>query len=138
MTSTQNATVEALPVTNLRASRKQQAAAKKAPAKAAPAKAAPAAAPAKPAVIKSKTDKPEVVQYVATARSGKVNSRLSATPLVAALDVKVVGRKSPHFAAGVIVGMYATTEKAQAAADKINGGGVEDWSEAIVVDVHPA
>ena len=67
------------------------------------------------------------VTYTATARCGKVNSRVSATPLAAALDVKVSGKKQPHWSAGVIVGFYASADAAQKVADEINGGAVDGW-----------
>lgn len=75
----------------------------------------------------------EKLTYSATARNGKVNTRASATPLVAALDVKIADRKGAQFAAGVIVGFYASKEAAQKAADEINSGSVENWSDAKVV-----
>ena len=138
------------PVANLREAKKAQAAtrqaqaeakqrhpagkaaqpAAKATAKPAPAKAAKAAA-AKPAAEAQK------VTYTATARCGKVNSRVSATPLAAALDVKVSGKKQPHWSAGVIVSFYASADAAQKVADEINGGAVDGWSEAVVVAAQP-
>jgi hypothetical protein len=52
--------------------------------------------------------------------------------LVAALDVKISGKKSPAFASGVVVGFYSTLEAAQKVADEINGGAVDGWSDAVV------
>jgi hypothetical protein len=97
-----------------------------------PAAKAPARAAAKPAT------EAEKLTYSAQSRSGKVNTRQSATPLVAALDVKIAGRKGPQFAAGVIVGMYASIEAAQKVADEINGGSAgSDWTDAVVVKATP-
>jgi hypothetical protein len=141
MASTTHTRAPAKPVANLAQARKEQAAARKAEAasKAAhpagskrPAKAAPAKAAAKPAT------EAEKLTYTAQSRSGKVNTRQSATPLVAALDVKIAGRKGPQFAAGVIVGMYASVEAAQKVADEINGGSAgSDWTDAVVVKATP-
>lgn len=126
-------------VANLRDAKKAQAqakqrhpAGKKLPTTAA--KPAPAKAAAKPAA--NRAEKPaeqEKRTYSATARNGKTNTRASATPLVAALDVKIAGRKGAQYAAGVIVGFYTSKEVAEKAADEINGGGVADWSDAVVV-----
>ncbi|MGO9508056.1 MAG: hypothetical protein ACLPXZ_12180 [Mycobacterium sp.] len=97
----------------------------------------------KPAAAKApaKASKPAVEQekrtYSATARCGKVNSRVSATPMVAALDVKISGKKQPHWSAGAIVGFYASVDAAQKVADEINGGAVDGWSEAVVVAAQP-
>jgi hypothetical protein len=136
------------PVGNLREARKEQAAMRQAQAQAKqrhPAgKQAPAKAPAKPAAKKATEAKPakpakpavevEKVTYTATARCGKTNTRASATPLAYAVDVKVAGKKQPHWQAGVIVGFYATAEAALKVVEEINGGNVPDWSDAIVVD----
>jgi hypothetical protein len=95
-----------------------------------------AKAPAKSAA--NPTTEAEKLTYSAQSRSGKVNTRQSATPLVAALDVKIAGRKGPQFAAGVIVGMYASVEAAQKVADEINGGSAgSDWTDAVVVKAMP-
>lgn len=131
MTSTSTTTA---PAKSLRESRKEQAVVKKP----APAKAPAKAAAAKPAVAKTTkpaVEKPavEAKKYSATARCGRVNTRASVTPLLAALDVKISGRKGAHYTAGVIVGFFATVEAAQKAADDINSGNVTDWSDAIVV-----
>jgi hypothetical protein len=132
MTSTQNATVETLPVTNLRASRKQQTAAK------APAKKTP---PAKP--VAEKTVEPAAkVKYEATARSGRANSRMSAVPLVAAVDVQIQESKNAQYVAGGIIRFYPSVEKAQKAADGINTA-PPTWdigtpTNAVVVEVKPA
>jgi len=99
-----------------------------------PAKAAKPA-PAKKAVAPKAAAQQKL--YAATARSGKVNTRRSTTVLTHALDVKIANRKSAQFAAGVICGFFASKEKAQAAADEINGVGVADWSQAKVVTVVP-
>jgi hypothetical protein len=151
MTARKAPAAPAAPVANLASARKEQAqmrreaaaakqrhpagkqAAPKPAAKAPAKKPAPAKAPAKPAPAVEA----EKFSYQATARSGKVNSRTSATPMVAALDVKIAGRKGAQFAAGVVVGFYASRDKAQAAADEINAGKVADWSDAIVVSVAP-
>jgi hypothetical protein len=128
------------PVGNMREARKEQAALRQAQAEANqrhPAgKQAPAKAPAKkPAPKKAAAAKPEQEKFVysATARCGKTNTRASATPLTHAVDVKIAGRKGAQFAAGVIVGFYASKEAAQKVVDEINGGGVSDWSDAKVV-----
>ncbi len=108
----------------------------KAPTKRLPAQAAKPAPTKKPAPAK-KAVAPKLAteqkQYAATARSGKANTRRSTTVLTHALDVKIANRKGAQFAAGVICGFFASKEKAQAAADNINGGNVADWSDAIVV-----
>jgi len=136
---TTRTTTKTAPAKGLRESRKEQAAARK-PAAAAKATAKPAAktAPAKPTPAKKaaapKSDTTEKRAYSATARCGKVNIRQSATPLIAALDCKIAGRKNPQFAAGVVVNFYATVDAAQKAADEINGGKFDGWSDAIVVD----
>jgi hypothetical protein len=108
-------------------SRQSHPAGKQAPAakKAAPAKAA------KPAVEAEKRT------YSATARCGKVNSRTSATVLTHALDVKISGKKQPHWSAGVIVGFYSSREAAEKVAAEINGGAVDGWSDAVVVAATP-
>jgi hypothetical protein len=94
-------------------------------------KATPAEAPAKKAPAKAA--KPaEKLRYAATARNGKTNA-VSATPLVAALDIKIAGRNGAQITQDVIVGFYASKEKAQGAADEINGSKVADWSDARVV-----
>jgi hypothetical protein len=114
-----------------KAAKPSEAEAKPAP-KPTPAKAAPAAAKkaaAKPAEAAEKKT------YAAEARCGKTNTRASATVLTHAVDVKIAGRKGAQYASGVIVGMFASAEKAQAAADEINAGEVDDWSDAIVVPV---
>jgi hypothetical protein len=123
------------PVGNLREARKEQAAAKQRhpagkalpkPAAKAPAK---AAKPAQPV---------EKTTYSAQSRSGKTNTRQSATPLTAALDVRISGKKNPAWSAGVIVQMYADRAKAEAAAASINAGAAgSDWSDAVVVPVVP-
>jgi hypothetical protein len=103
-----------------------------------PAAKAPAKAPAKPAVEKpAKVEQPKVT-YAATARCGKTNTRSSATPLVAALDVVIGGKNNPAWSAGVIVQMYADRAKAEAAAASINAGAAgSDWTDAVVVPVVP-
>jgi hypothetical protein len=122
------------PVGNLRQARAEQAAARKGEAAAKqrhPAgKQAPAKAAAKPEA--------EKLTYAATGRCGKTNTRVSTTPLSHAVDVKISGRKSPQFAAGVIVQFYASASAAQKVVDEINGGAVADWSDAKVVTVRCA
>jgi hypothetical protein len=133
----------AKPVANLADAKKAQAATRQAQAQAKqrhpagkqapkPAAKAPARAAAKPAT------EAEKLTYSATARCGKVNTRQSATPLVAALDVKISGKKQAAWSAGVIVGFYASVEATQKAADAINGGEVEGWSDAVVTSVEQA
>ena len=95
-------------------------------------KVAPAAKPAAATKAAAAKVEAEKLVYSATARCGKVNQRQSATPLVAALDVKISGKKSPAFASGVVVGFYSTLEAAQKVADEINGGAVDGWSDAVV------
>jgi len=74
--------------------------------------------------------------YSATGRSGKVNTRTSATVLTHAVDVKIAGRKGAQFAAGVVVQMYASEAAASKAAHEINSGAAgPEWSDAIVVPV---
>lgn len=130
----------AKPVANLAAARKEQAAARKGEAQARQRHPAGKAQP-KPAAAKAPAKKPaeaaEKRTYSATSRSGKVNTRVSTTPLVAALDVKIAGRKGPQFAAGVIVNLYAAASAAQKAADDINAGNVDGWSDAVVVKATP-
>jgi hypothetical protein len=128
----------------MREARKEQATRRQAQAEAKqrhPAgKQAPANATAKKPAPKKAAAKPEQEKFVysATARCGKTNTRASATPLVAALDVKIAGKKNPAWSVGVIVGFYASLEAAQKAADEINGGGAGDgWSDAVVVAAAP-
>jgi hypothetical protein len=133
------------PVANLAQAKRQQAALRQAEAEAkqrhpagkaqAPAakKLAPATKPASKKVAATLATEAQKVEYQATARCGKVNSRTSATPLAAALDVKISGKKNAAWSAGVIVAFYATAEAAQKVADEINGGAVDGWSDAIVV-----
>lgn len=133
----------AKPVSNLAEARKTQAAMRQAEASAKqrhPAgKPAPAKAPAKPAAKKTTPAKAaakveaEKRTYSATGRGGVTNSRSSATALSHAVDVKIAGRRGAQFAAGVIVGFYASVEAAQKVADEINGGSVDGWSDAVVV-----
>lgn len=141
-------TAPAQPVANLAAARKEQAAARQGEAqsrqrhpagKAQPGKAAQPAtkkpAPAKSAPAKVEAQK---VTYSATGRCGKVNSRSSATVLTHAVDVKISGRKSPQFSAGVIVQMYASLDAATKAAAAINAGEAgPEWTDAKVVKVTP-
>ena len=130
-------TTTTAPANDLRESRKEQAPAKKI-AKPATAKATKAVAakpaPAKP-VAEAKPAEAEKRTYSATARCGRVNTRVSATVLTHALDVVIAGRKGPQYTSGVIVAMYSSLDKATKAADEINAGSVPDWTNAIVVPV---
>jgi hypothetical protein len=113
---------------NLAQARKAQAASKAAhPAGKQAPKPAAKSAPAKVEAQK--------VTYSATARSGKTNTRVSTTPLSHAVDVKISGRKSPQFAAGVIVAFYSSKQAAEKVVEEINGGNVADFSDARVVAV---
>jgi hypothetical protein len=149
MAETTNTTTTAKPVANLAQARKEQAAARNAEAaskaahpagsKRPAAKAAPAkSARAKSASKKAAKPEGEKLTYSATARCGKVNSRTSAAPLLAALDVRISqpARKGEHWQRGVIVAMYSSVEAAGKVAAEINSGsGADGWSDAIVVPV---
>jgi hypothetical protein len=50
-----------------------------------------------------------------------------------AVDVRIAGRRGAQFAAGVIVGFYASAEAAQKVVDEINGGNVDGWTDAKLV-----
>jgi hypothetical protein len=50
----------------------------------------------------------------------------------------VSGKKQPHWSAGVVCGFFANRDKAQAAADEINSGKFDGWSDAIVVQAGKA
>src|SRR5262245_9493644 len=106
------------PVVSLRETRREQAASRKAHpagkavAKAAPAKAKPAAKPAeKPAAEKR--------VYTATGRSGQAVYRSFSTEVTHAIDVADPKASKPLPKAGQIWQMYATKEKAEAAAAKL-------------------
>jgi hypothetical protein len=118
----------AAPVANLAQSRKELAASKAAhPAgkKAPAAKRAPATKAAKPEQAKT--------VYTATGRGGVERRATSTGTLVAAVEAVIQNRRGAHFAKGAVIAFYASKEKAQAAADTINGGNVDGWSDARVI-----
>jgi hypothetical protein len=115
------------PVTNLRQTRKEMAAAKAAhPAgKAAPAKAK--ATPAAKAAKATKAAKPPVEKklYTATARSGQAVHRMFSFTAAWAIDVADPKATKPLPKAGQIWQMYATKEQAETAAAKLVAKGYD-------------
>jgi len=116
------------------ASKAAHPAGKRAPAKSAPAKTAPANTESRD----TRLGEVEKVTYSATGRGGVTRTQKSATPLVAAVDVKIAGRRGAHLAAGAVVAFYVAREKAEAAAKSINDGAAgPEWTDAVVVAVAP-
>jgi hypothetical protein len=129
MTVETTTTPATAPVTNLRQTRKEMAAAKQAhPAgKAAPAKATKAAPAKKAPAAKATTEKPSVAKkmWTATGRSGQAVHRMFAGEIVAALDVADPKSEKVLPRGGQIWNFYTDAAKAQAAADRLNGKGYD-------------
>lgn len=130
--ATKSTSTAQAPVANLRETKRQMAQSRQrhpAGSQKPAAKAAPAKAAAKPAAKPAA----EKVTYAATGRGSVTRTQQSASPLVAAVDVCIAGRRGQHFAKGVVVAFYADKAKAEGAAASINAGAAgADWTDAIV------
>jgi hypothetical protein len=129
----------AKPVANLADAKKAQAAMRQAEAGARQRHPAGSQRPAakRPAPAKKATaTEAQKVTYQAVGRGGVTRTQQSASPLVAAVDVCIAGRKAGHFAKGAVIAFYATEAAATQAANEINGGAAgKDWTDAKVVKV---
>jgi hypothetical protein len=104
---------------NLRAAKREQAAAKK------PAATKPVAKKAPAAMAKAEKPAVEKKMFTATARSGQAVHRLCAFDAKYAIDVADKSSTKPLALAGQVWQLFATEEKAQAAAERLRSRGYD-------------